>query len=299
MKSHLRQFSIFCTKFSRPICPTNRDTLLAFGRLLSLTCSYGHIKNLFGSIKFLHRALNAEYPDDDFQVNTTLKAIKREKSSAPLQTLPITPEILEQLYLFIDIKKPHDLALWCSFLVAFYCLFRKSNVVPESLDKFDPQKGLSRRKISINGDASSALVFVNWSKTIQFNNKDIVVPLQPNKKVALDPVHHLNLLFSQFDLPDYLPAFSYLEGGQVRCITYRGFTASLRKLLDVAGYRAKLYAGHSFRRGGATLLYKLKADPLLIRASGDWSSDCFTRYVFLSLEQRLKAQMLMSGYTTL
>ena len=71
---------------------------------MSLSCSYGHIKNVFGSIKFLHRGMNEVFPEDDFQIDTTLKAIKREKSGAPLQTLPITPEILEQLYLFIDLR---------------------------------------------------------------------------------------------------------------------------------------------------------------------------------------------------
>ena len=112
---------------------------------------------------------------------------------------------------------------------------------------------------------------------------------------ALDPVFHLSKLFSLCDLPDDLPAFSYMKRGRVMCVTYTKFTKDLRDLLDKAGFRSKSYSGHSFRRGGATYLYRLGADPLLIQASGDWASDCYQRYIFLSLEQRIVAQTKMAS----
>ena len=91
-----------------------------------------------------------------------------------------------------------------------------------------------------------------------------------------------------------MPAFSFIKRGRVKCVTYTKFTEDLKKLLDKAGYRSKSYSGHSLRRGGASYLYSLGADPLLIQASGDWKSDCYQRYIFLSLEQRLSAQMKMA-----
>ena len=64
-KSNITQFMYFCLKFDQPVCPTTRDTLMAFAWLASLTVSYGTLKNIFSSIKFLHRANNETYPEDD------------------------------------------------------------------------------------------------------------------------------------------------------------------------------------------------------------------------------------------
>ena len=99
--------------------PANRETLVAFFELFSTTSSYDHLKNVQSSIKFLHKALNVSYIEDDFQINTILQSIKRKLAKKPFQVLPITPKILLDLYKFIDIGKPFDLALWCSFLVSF------------------------------------------------------------------------------------------------------------------------------------------------------------------------------------
>ena len=84
-KSNITQFMFFCQKFDQPVCPTTRDTLMAFARLASMTVSYGTLKNIFSSIKFLHKACNETYPEDDWQLESTLKALKRELSGAPFR----------------------------------------------------------------------------------------------------------------------------------------------------------------------------------------------------------------------
>ena len=294
LHSYIKTFILFCIKFGRPICQTHRNTLMSFAQMMSLTVGYSHIKNLFWGIKLMHRALDAVFPEEDFQVDTTLKAIKRQLAGTPYQTLPITPEILKQLYLFVNIEDPEQLANWCCILTGFRCLLRKSNLVPVSLDKFNPETGLSRSKIMLSQNHDAALVYMNWSKTNQFGNREFVIPMVSDPAQALDPVFHLKLLYSNNNLPDHLPAFSFIKNDRVQCITYDKFTASLRKLLDKAGYRSKSYSGHSLRRGGASYLYRLGADPLLIQATGDWQSDCYQRYISLSLEQRLEAQIKMA-----
>ena len=206
--------------------------------------------------------------------------------------MPITPKIMCDLYNFIDVNSPADLALWCSFLVAFYCLFRKANVAPKNRLSFNPTKDLSRQKFKIL-ENDIILVYNNFSKTNQFMNRDAVIPLVKNNTKALDPIFHLKLLLS-LDISPQEPAFSYLEGGFLKCITYDFFTNRLKSLLTQAGYSPSLYSGHSFRRGGATLLFQLGCDPLLIQALGDWSTDQFLKYCGISLDQRYSAQLLMS-----
>ena len=270
---------------------------MAFARLESATIGYDLIKNIFSSIKFLHKAMNEPYPDDDWQLESTLKAIKRELSGAAHQTLPITPDILSKMFLFIDTSSPRGLAEWACFLTSFYCLLRKSSAVPTSLLSFNPETGLSRSKVSFAGQGNVCMVLQNHSKTNQFGNREMVTPMIRNPVEELCPVHHMTELFTRFNLGSNLPAFSFVEKGRVKCVTYDGFTKTLRSLLDAAGYKASSYSGHSFRRGGASHLYSLGADPLLLQAMGDWKTDCFTRYVFLSFDQRLAAQEKMAYNT--
>ena len=268
IKSHLRQWFRFCTRFKQIPAPASRDSLLAFSKLLALTSSYGHIKNIFSSLKFLHLALGKEFPEDDFQVTTVLHSLKRELGNKPYQVLPITPEILTDIYKFIDIEKPADLALWCSYLTAFYCLLRKSSAAPTSLAKFDTKKGLTRKKIKVLTDKNIALVLIDFSKTNQFGKREIIIPMVGNRVKALDPVFHLKKLFGSFSIAEDLPAFSWKEGNSLKTVTYTSFTTRLKTLLTRAGHRAKDYAGHSLRRGGASHLHRLGADSLTIQASG-------------------------------
>ena len=292
IRSHIRQYVLFCLKFNKIIVPAERETILAFFELFSLTAGYNHIKNVYSSIKFLHKSLNIPFFEDEFQINTVLQALKRKIARVPFQVLPITPKIFVDIYNFIDVRLPSDLALWSSFLVAFYCLFRKANVVPKNLTGFNPNKELSRRKLCLLENDEIVLVYNNFSKTNQFMNRESVVPLVKNPIRALDPIFHLKALLSQ-DLPSESPAFSYTERGSLKCVTYDMFTKKLKSLLSLAGYSPELYSGHSMRRGGATLLFQMNCNPLIIQAIGDWSSDQYLKYLGLSFDQRYHAQLLM------
>ena len=101
-----------------------------FMELMSNTSSYGHCKNVLSSVKYIHTAAGYQFPSDSFNLEATLQGIKRRLKGTPQFVLPIDPIILRRMYAHIDITKPQDLSLWCSFLTAFYCLFRKANVVP-------------------------------------------------------------------------------------------------------------------------------------------------------------------------
>ena len=134
-------------------------------------------------------------------------------------------------------------------------------------------------------------IHVTFAKTIQFGNRDLVIPIPGNSDPALDPVRHLQKLFSKVPCSPDAPAFSYAAS---QFITYSTFTTCLKKLLGLTGYNPRDYSGHSFRRGGASFLFRLGASILQIQASGDWSSQCFVRYLHVSEEERLRVQQLVA-----
>ena len=85
-------------------------------------------------------------------------------------------------------------------------------------------------------------------------NRNAVIPLLSNQTLALDSFFHLKKLFLT-DITDDMPAFSYLERGMLKCVTYDIFTKRLKALLALAGYAPELYSGHSMQRGGGVHYY--------------------------------------------
>ena len=294
--SHLRQLSIFCAAFKVSFLPVSRDTLLGFTELMSRTCGFNHISHVLSSIKFLHNYTGNEYPGDSFEFSVLFKGLRRKLAKPTKQALPITPEMLVLMYQHVNINHAKDLAHWTSFIFALRLLYRKSSIAPVSLAKFDCRTGLSREKARL--ETNVVLVYQNHSKTNQFMSTTRVIPLLPSSVRALDPVFHYCKLVNEHVVPQNYPAFSYIEAGVLRCVTHRSFTEYLKYLLVCIGVDPSKWSGHSFRRGGASLLYRLGSDPLTIQACGDWSSDTFLHYIEVSFHQLWAAQHTMSSFSS-
>ena len=289
--SNIRTFLFFCSYFGQQALPVSSETLCYFAELLSLTASFGHIKNVLSSVKYLHAAYNLLYPVNDFGLDATLQGLKRLLARTPFQVLPISPAILRKVHDSMDLTKKKDLAIWCSYLIAFYCLFRKKNVCPESSEP-SQEKTLRRKHIEIDEPNNIVYIYCNFNKTNQFGSSDLVIPVPGNEDPKLDLVRHLSNLFADVEAAPDDPAFTYSPG---RFVHYKLFTDRLKSALLSCGMEPSLYSGHSFRRGGCSFLYQVGGSILQIMSSGSWSSTCFTRYLFLTEEERLEAQMLMSS----
>ena len=289
--SNIRTYVFFITFFSLTFLPASTMDICRFLELMALTCGYGHLKNVLSSLKYLHEAHGFQFPSNDFNLDTTLQGLKRRLAKTPFFVMPITPQILLQMYEHLDMSKPNDLALWCSFLVAFYGLFRKANVVPES-GPVDPSQTLTRNHIILDRRNKVVYIHVTFSKTIQFCQRDLFIPVPSNTNPALDLYRHMELLLDSVPAAGTAPAFSFSSS---RFISYKLFTNRLKDLLTRSGLSPHMYSGHSFRRGAASFLHKVGGTVLQIQSAGDWSSQCFTRYLYLSTEERMKAQHLVSA----
>ena len=290
MISAIRQFLYFTTYFNIQPWPASVDTVTCFLEFMARSSGFPHIKHLLSSVKFIHQALDQPFPADSFMIDMTMQGLKRRLAKVPFQVLPITPAILKRIFPYLNMSKPQDLALWCAYLISFYGLLRKSNAVPKS-SKYDVNKVLVRRNISIDIENNMVYLYLGYGKTNNFCTRDIVIPIPGNEDLALDPVRHLNALFRTVNSSPSSPAFSYASD---KFIKYSDFTSRLKSLLKKFNIDPSLYSGHSFRRGGATFLHLCGGTALMIQASGDWSSQCFTRYLYLSEAERLHSQALMS-----
>ena len=70
--------------------------------------------------------------------------------------------------------------------------------------------------------------------------------------------------------------------GHEAVLTQQSFVSRLKGLLVKVGLNSSDFSAHSFRRGGASYAFSLGLSPLQIKLCGDWGSDCYERYVFIS-----------------
>ena len=118
------------------------------------------------------------------------------------------------------------------------------------------------------------------------------IPVPANDDPALDLFRHLKQLYAIADVPEDAPAFSY---SKTKFVDHRSYTTKMKQLLAKAGLDPESYSGHSFRRGGASYLYSIGGTTLMVQVLGDWASQVFTRYLHLSLDDRLEAQELIAS----
>ena len=261
-----------------------------FMEVLSYSSGYGHIKNVIGGVKYLHHISGHEFPSASTWMDDTLQGLKRKLKGTPKQVLPINPVILRRMFQFVDLRKNVDLAHWCGCLIAFFTLFRKANLCPRE-NNFYPETVLTRGDVILDEEEKRVLSFVNFSKTNQYQQKCHVIPIPKNEDPALDLYSHLSKLFSRVEVDEDAPALSYAKKS---FLTHKPFTAKLKYLLGKAGLDPSLFSGHSFRCGGASFLYSVGGTTLMVQVLGSWSSQIFTRYLYLSLDDRLEAQTLIA-----
>ncbi len=222
-----------------------------------------------------------------------MKGISKVSGSPANRKLPVDPHLLLLIKDKLDPSAPQDVLFWACSLTMFFCLLRKSNVMPNSLSSFNPSKHLCRGdfRIQPEGLSHGILLAVRWTKSLQDKHRQLLLPLPFLRNHPLCPVTAITAALS---LTPWAPltAPAFLLPGPNRSykpILYRGFLAQFRRVLRSLGLDDHVFATHSFRRGGATwaLTQGLSAD--VIRLLGDWKSTAYTAYLELTPLARRQA----------
>ncbi|CAC5389298.1 unnamed protein product [Mytilus coruscus] len=161
-----------------------------------------------------------------------------------------------------------------------------SNLLTLSATGFDPDRHLSRQNVIFQLDG--VLLRISKSKTIQFAERHLDIPLPIIKNSPLCPAQALLLNFKLVPaIKTPSPAFLYCIGKETVPLTYAVFLARLRSVLSDIGFDPSHYSGHSFRRGGATFAFQCGVPGELIQSQGDWKSDAYKGYLDPSLSYRM------------
>ena len=304
-KSQLRAYLRFCLFFGYTPVPCRAIHLLRYIVFLARTLSTRSIPNYLNVVRLLHLQYGYPNPLEDplfkHQKTLLMRGIKRINGERVTQKLPITPDVLHKMQCHLHLDSLFDATFWAACLVAFFSFFRKSNLLPPSTTEFDTKRHL--RKCDVRLFPWGIILVVRWSKTIQYRDRTLLVPVPKIAHSSLCPWSAVTRAFKlagvyQSNKSASEPAFTYLEDGVLKTLTYTTFTTKLKRILDLCGYDSSRFSGHSFRQGGASFALHCGVPSDYIKLQGDWKSTEYKRYLDHSLRYKLEAvKQMIQGIT--
>ena len=93
------------------------------------------------------------------------------------------------------------------------------------------------------------------------------------------------------------PAFMVrTREGKVCPLTYKRFSQQIKDWVERVGLPAHKYTSACLWRGGTSWAFKVNLPAEAIKLLGDWASDCFRRYIDVTLEACLKAMHIFTKF---
>ena len=275
-----KAYLTFCERFSLNPVPISPRQLCWYIAYLARRLSYGSIRQYLNAVRILHDRCGFSAPIQDFNVQITLRGVKRVKGDCPGRKSPMTPALLLHILANLDLHSPTQAAVFAAALTLFFGVLRRANLIPPQDAPFDHTRHLRRRDVTITPQGATLLI--RWTKTNQYRNKVVVLPLPRLPKHVLCPTQAIKHYFSLTPGADPDgPAWVVPGRRGLYPLTPKLFVetvkASLRHICD-----GNTIGGHSFRRGGAIWLRQCGVGIPLIREIGDWASDAYMRYVVTS-----------------
>ena len=104
LRMQWESFLLFCYKFKLNPFPVDVKTLSLYAQFLSRSFeSVQSIRNYLSAIKTLHCLLDLKYPETNLMpLNMLLRGVARSKQHVPKKAAPITPQILKEMFCFLD-----------------------------------------------------------------------------------------------------------------------------------------------------------------------------------------------------
>ena len=290
--THLQSYIEFCDRYEFQYFPSDNRQMCRFGQHLidKGFKSADSVRNYISGIRTCHALLGFQAPPTaDKQMEMFLAGIKNVLLHDTKQAAPISPELLLKMYHVVDFTDEIEMVAWVALLVGFTMFLRRSNLVPEAMDKFQSDKQFTRADFNVTGPDSVMMAEVRWSKTIQFKQRVLRLPILPVKNKKICPVTWMNYMISHIPGLSTDPLFLIRVKGKKLALSANQLILRMRKWLRLINEDPEKYSIHSLRRGGATFASQCNIRGEMIRVLGDWASDAWKRYCDISMDDRFES----------
>ena len=246
---------------------------------LARSLKYSSVTNYLSALNYLLKSEGAACIDyQDFKVKSVLRGAKRKLGVKTHRAAPILPSHLLAMFGRMS-ESPGHVAARAALLTSFRGLLRKSQIT-------DSDSVLRRSDFEFF--VWGMVITVRRSKTIQFSEKELVIPVARVANTDLCAVYWCKKHFAQTPLLGSAPAFQVPSAsGGFRPLPYASFQSTIKFFCAEIGLNPSDFSSHSLRRGGCTFLASQGASIQELKARGDWKSDCVYQYIQTSLSDRI------------
>ena len=281
VKNHIsmfRSYLAFCQHYNLQDLDPAPLTLCLYLEFLARSFhSHRSILNYLSAVRTLHNKLGAPCSAmDSYDVHLMQRALSLTLDRSLPMRQPITVEILTQLLQVCDASGPYGVIYRCIFTMAFFGMFRLSNLVPPTASSFTVRENLCSADVWEH--PPGLIVMSRWSKTRQRRGQTHFVGL-PRLKNQPDLCPVRSHCQYRAIVPAGGPTVPMFRTPNGRVVTQAMVREALRLMLRSTGHSPSLLTFHGFRKGGAQLCYSLGVDTAHIKAHGGWASDCVWDYI--------------------
>ena len=274
--------------------PCNNRQLCRFGQHLSSTFeSPEAVGNYLSGVRTCLALLGLQVPDvNDKQMKMFITGLKRVMPHAVKQAEPVTPELLLRISKVVNYKDQVEMVAWVGVLLGFYMFLRKSNLMPDTMDTFNKDQQFCRADINMLGLDKAMMFEIRWSKTIQYKQKILRLPVLLAKNKAICPVFWVQYMINAVPTGPLDPVLTLRVAGQKMALSANQLIYRFRKWLLLLSLDPTKFSLHLLRRGGVTFAYQSDMESEMIKLLGDWASDAYKRYIDVSMDKRYESMKL-------
>ena len=285
---YLTSYEKFCDRFLLTYFPCDNTQLCRFGQHLSRTFdSPDAVNNYISGVRTCMALLGFPIPDiKDKQMQMFSTGLRCSMLHEVKQAAPVTPELLIRLSKVVDYRDQVEMVAWVGVLLGFYMFLRKSNLVPDTMDTFNAQQQFTRGDFNIISLDLAMMVEIRWSKTIQFRQKVLRMPVLPAKIKAICPVYWTYRMLQLVSAGPKDPVLAIRYRNNLVSLSANQLIYRLRKWLLLIGQETSSFSLHLLCRGGASFAYQSNIEAKMIKLLGDWASDAYRRYIDVSMDKR-------------
>lgn len=242
--------------------------------------AFGTIQGYLFAVRayYMDVTLGAVNPLTHYQVTQVLTGVKQQFGNRPKPKFAILPE-----YLLAIVGKmgnsPADIRDWALFLLAFWGLLRKSELLAILLGNIVKIAGGLKLWI---GDSKTDKNRVGmW--VVVAERQDVLCPVRATTRL-------LESLPANLQIPNtHLALATVRRTWTSKPLAGKSFANRIKFWIQAIGLDPKDYSGHSLRRGGATTMARAGIPADVIQIQGRWRSDAYKLYLQMGIASMLKA----------
>ncbi len=296
-KSAVASLARFCTQQKLTLSfPVSADTLALWMASNASALTYSTIRVYLHGIGTTHVELGYASPLDSKLIWRMFTAVKRlQGAKAAQQKLPVTTELLQRLDPFQTQGSVAGLSKRAAMWLGTCGLLRSGEFAVRGKHACVLQR---QHLVFLNDAMKDALPPAAWQHAtcvrvhIAASKTD---PFRQGVDVLVGNKQAVRAMATYLTRRGITAGTDPLFVGADGALSVAELVAHMRALLQAAGVRqASKYAGHSFRRGGATSLHYAGVPDSLIRVMGRWRSFTFARYIDVDAQRVLAAGRSMT-----